>query len=458
MQLLFRKYDKLFGGLFGASRMDGDPERRKFGWTLFLVVKDTAYRSQDHVEVVSLYNMLVCALNFILWRLDPNHRSKIIDSQLAGGGGGAAASPKRKEASPGTPFPTVTAELKHQAAGTMDVTPLSTLEALTRFSNSNSEDVALVHATVGEKVRELLRGTGSSSSPHELLPLEASTLYRTYETILLTSGGLDERVWLNEGAANNLATPSKVTPLSLRAAHEPSPVFRRLGAALDSVSQQDRPSSSSMEPPSSPLAPKRPPAPMHSPMRITQAAAASGLATPVLMRRGMAPPQTPMTSQLEAVNWLQRDFGGVSLHAQGAGPPQDLASFFQDCASGDPTVGIAARAEGLVEMVDFPPDVAASRREMVLRIYYRVLLNLLKAEAARQRGAADCSGLLHNDVFHRSLIAVCLEAVVFSYQVVHLAFPFVLEHCDLQGFDLSKVINAIRTPFERPSNALLTPF
>ena len=107
MQILFRKYDKLFGTLFGS--LEGEEERR-LGWSLFLVVKDTAYKSQDHVEVVSLYNMLVCALNFILWRLAPPQRARVVGMLK---GGATSATLAQKEASL---FPTVTAELQAAAA------------------------------------------------------------------------------------------------------------------------------------------------------------------------------------------------------------------------------------------------------------------------------------------------------------------------------------------------------
>jgi len=275
---------------------------------------------------------------------------------------------------------------------------------------------------------ELLAGTQPPSgelSEAEMLGFDMTMLNRTYDQMLLQGAGLDERMWLNPEERTGLSTPSKVTPLALRrrVGTEPSPVHRNLASELGREGEGAAPAS--------PVGPKGIPGSMASPVRILNNA--RNMSTPVYQRRAVAA-QTPVTSQLNAVNWLREE-----MASEAAEPSAELRSYFESCSLGNPEVAIVSRAKILVAMVKFNNDVAESRRSLALRVYYRVLLNMLRAER-NNVGVQDFSTLLHNDIFHRSLLAMCLETVIFSYRVVYLSFPFILAHCDLHPFDLSKVI------------------
>lgn len=199
----------------------------------------------------------------------------------------------------------------------------------------------------------------------------------------------------------------------------------------------------------------------------------------------MAPPlpQTPMSSQLDAVGWLTKAVPSVSNAA--AGPTCGLAKFYIACASGSPKIEVEARLTRLFELarsalldnVKGPglssyaveeqlelSQVAATPSTCRLRstprfagrvslahqcafplspqrLYYKMLLSFLTAEEKRLQ-KVDFSDLLANEAFHTSLLACCLESVFATYQTNGMAFPEVLHLLSLQPFDFGKVIES----------------
>jgi hypothetical protein len=66
---------------------------------------------------------------------------------------------------------------------------------------------------------------------------------------------------------------------------------------------------------------------------------------------------------------------------------------------------------------------------------------MLVSEEARLR-SSNFTGLLHNEKFHKSLLAVCLEVLTFAYGYTDFRFPKVLQTCQLQAFEFQKVIES----------------
>lgn len=58
-----------------------------------------------------------------------------------------------------------------------------------------------------------------------------------------------------------------------------------------------------------------------------------------------------------------------------------------------------------------------------IKLYYRVLENMLKAEEARS-GKKDFTALLNNETFHKCLLACSFEMVVASYRMVGILFNY----------------------------------
>ena len=196
--------------------------------------------------------------------------------------------------------------------------------------------------------------------------------------------------------------------------------------------------------------------PATSPARHTAHASANsqtgertpaGLLTPLRQPNPMgsrAPqtvPQTPMSSQLESVGWLQKavDEAGV------AEAEKKLEKYYKACDT-DLKEAIQARVQRLCEQVQSALLVSDGDRfsePVVLgqRLYYKMLLCFLEAEERRLK-QTNFSALLTNDSFHTSLLACCLESVFASYSTAGMVFPAILRTLDLQPFDFGKVIES----------------
>uniref|UniRef100_A0A8C0BM65 RB transcriptional corepressor like 1 n=1 Tax=Buteo japonicus TaxID=224669 RepID=A0A8C0BM65_9AVES len=74
-------------------------------------------------------------------------------------------------------------------------------------------------------------------------------------------------------------------------------------------------------------------------------------------------------------------------------------------------------------------------------LYYKILETVMVQETRRLHGK-DLTALLEQDVFHRSLMACCLEIVLFAYSSPR-TFPWIIEVLDLRPFYFYKVIEVL---------------
>ncbi|XP_045564022.1 retinoblastoma-like protein 2 isoform X4 [Salmo salar] len=74
-------------------------------------------------------------------------------------------------------------------------------------------------------------------------------------------------------------------------------------------------------------------------------------------------------------------------------------------------------------------------------LYYRVLEAVINQERKRLE-AKDLLGILEHDLFQRSLVACCLEMVIFSHQPPG-SFPLVIDIFSLAPYDFYKVIELV---------------
>ncbi|XP_070538405.1 retinoblastoma-associated protein-like isoform X2 [Ptychodera flava] len=95
-------------------------------------------------------------------------------------------------------------------------------------------------------------------------------------------------------------------------------------------------------------------------------------------------------------------------------------------------------------------EIAKKRWQLALRLYYRVMEAMLKSEEDRL-SMSDFSTLLHNDTFHKSLLAASIEVVMVTYSATwsaslaiqsEVSFPKILDVFDLKGFDFYKVLES----------------
>uniref|UniRef100_UPI00398F3B98 retinoblastoma-like protein 2 isoform X4 n=1 Tax=Pristiophorus japonicus TaxID=55135 RepID=UPI00398F3B98 len=118
--------------------------------------------------------------------------------------------------------------------------------------------------------------------------------------------------------------------------------------------------------------------------------------------------------------------------------------------SRDPTQSILNRVKEMGEIFchhytqstkdhsGFSIDYATKRLRLAEVLYYKVLEAVIEQEK-RRLGEIDLTGILEQDIFHRSLLACCLEIVIFSYKPPG-DFSWIIEIYDLPPYHFYKVI------------------
>ncbi|KAI3369202.1 hypothetical protein L3Q82_007438 [Scortum barcoo] len=153
---------------------------------------------------------------------------------------------------------------------------------------------------------------------------------------------------------------------------------------------------------------------------------------------------TPVSSATQSVSRLQSMVAGLRT-----APSDHLMQIFKSC-SRDPTESILARVKTLGQTFkenytndseDMPGshiDFAENRLKLAEILYYKILENVMVQETKRLHGK-DMSVLLEQDIFHCSLMACCLEVVLFSYSSQR-TFPWIINIFKLTPFYFFKVI------------------
>ncbi|KAF0022335.1 hypothetical protein F2P81_025400 [Scophthalmus maximus] len=208
---------------------------------------------------------------------------------------------------------------------------------------------------------------------------------REYEEYVLTVGDFDERVFLGADADEEIGTPRKTVP-------EPS-------AGLATTRHQLQQHSGSLAP-----------------------------STPLTGRVYLKEKDllvTPVSSATQTVSRLQ------SMVAGSRAAPSDhltqIFKFFRDFRG-----GIKYTCGSFVFS-----DFAENRLKLAEILYYKILENVMAQETKRLQGK-DMSVLLEQDIFHCSLMACCLEVVLFAYSSQR-TFPWIISVVKLPPFYFFKV-------------------
>lgn len=161
---------------------------------------------------------------------------------------------------------------------------------------------------------------------------------------------------------------------------------------------------------------------------------------------------TPVSTAMTTAKWLRTFISPLP-----AKPSQELERFLASCDR-DVTNDVIRRAKLILEAI-FPSSPlgdrcvsgslqsanlmdnvwAEQRRLEALKLYYRVLEAMCRAEAQILH-APNLTSLLTNERFHRCMLACSAELVLATHKTVTMLFPAVLERTGITAFDLSKVI------------------
>uniref|UniRef100_A0A8C5AYA7 Retinoblastoma-like 1 (p107) n=1 Tax=Gadus morhua TaxID=8049 RepID=A0A8C5AYA7_GADMO len=242
--------------------------------------------------------------------------------------------------------------------------------------------------------RQILKGNDD-------LLTEVKAINREYEEYVLTVGDFDERVFLGADADEEIGTPRKAP----------------------------------LEPPTNPL------------QQHVQKSASLAPSTPLTGRGYLKEKEllvTPVSSATQSVTRLQSMVAGLRTT-----PSEHLISIFKSCSS-DPTETILCRVKTLGQTfkdhytrdTDNTPgshiDFAEKRLKLAEILYFKVLENVMVQETKRLPGK-DMTVLLGQELFHSSLLACCLEVVLFSYSSQR-TFPWITSTLSLPPFYFFKVI------------------
>uniref|UniRef100_A0A8P4GDY3 Retinoblastoma-like 2 (p130) n=1 Tax=Dicentrarchus labrax TaxID=13489 RepID=A0A8P4GDY3_DICLA len=216
-----------------------------------------------------------------------------------------------------------------------------------------------------------------------------SVHFRVYEEHILATGSLDERIFTGEGASEDIGTPGP--------------------CLCEGVENQD------------------------------------SVSTPLTGRKYVQENRlaSPVSSAMKSVGRLHTLLSGTKQ-----GPSAKLTETLRD-----PSDVISKRLKDMFELFSqhFEGSGAENRgmgRDMAVKyfhlaeaLYYRILESIIEREKMIL-GDADLSCILEQDVFHRSLLACCLEIVIFSYRPPG-DFPNLIGIFQLPAYHFYKVIEVL---------------
>ncbi|XP_025892267.1 retinoblastoma-like protein 2 [Nothoprocta perdicaria] len=408
--VIFKKYEPIFQDIFRYPQEDqprqqrGRKQRRQpctvsevfqFCWVLFVHAKGNFPMISD--DLVNSYHLLLCALDLVY--------------------GNALQCPNRKELL--NPDFKGLPEDFHSKDYKVSSDPPCIIEKLC------SLHYGLVLEAKGIKEhfwkpyirklfdKKLLKGKEENLSgfldPGNFAD-SFKAINKAYEEYVLSVGNLDERIFLGEDADEEIGTLTRC--LNTTSGIETA---ERVQVKHNLQQHFDRSKS----------------------LRIT---------TPLTGRKYIKESNPYVTPVSIATYSLSR------LHTMLAGlknaPSENLEQILRAC-SRDPSQSIANRVKEMYdvycqcmqsegEFSNFSKDVASKHFRRAEVLYYKVLESIIEQER-RRLGDADLSAILEQDVFHRSLLACCLEIIIFTYKPPG-NFPFITEIFDIPVYHFYKVI------------------
>ncbi|NXS11747.1 RBL1 protein, partial [Neodrepanis coruscans] len=406
--VIFKKFEPIFFDIFQNPYEETcKPQRSRkqrrvpcsvkdlfnFCWTLFVYTKGNFRMIGD--DLVNSYHLLLCCLDLIFANalLCPNRRDLL--------------NPSFK----GLPEEFHTAEVKGSEGPPCIIATLCELHDGLLVEAKGIKEHYFKPYIAKLFDRKILKGDC-------LLDLcnfteNNKALNKEYEEYVLTVGDFDERVFLGADAEEEIGTRKFPADLPVEKTAARAPVECHLQQHFEK---------------------KRSFAP----------------STPLTGRRYLREKEaviTPVASATQSVSRLQNMVAGLKN-----APSEQLTAIFESCAR-SPMESIMSRVKEIGETfccsytqsTDEQPgshiDFAVNRLKLAEILYYKILETIMVQETRRLHGK-DLTALLEQDLFHRSLLACCLEIVLFAYSSPR-TFPWIIEVLDLRPFYFYKVIEVL---------------
>ncbi|NXA09118.1 RBL1 protein, partial [Sapayoa aenigma] len=406
--VIFKKFEPIFFDIFQNPYEETcKPQRSRkqrrvpcsvkdlfnFCWTLFVYTKGNFRMIGD--DLVNSYHLLLCCLDLIFANalLCPNRRDLI--------------NPSFK----GLPVEFPTAEIKASEDPPCIIATLCELHDGLLVEAKGIKEHYFKPYIAKLFDRKILKGDC-------LLDLcnfteNNKALNKEYEEYVLTVGDFDERVFLGADAEEEIGTRKFPADVPVEKTAPRAPVECHL--------QQHFEKKRSLAP-----------------------------STPLTGRRYLREKEaviTPVASATQSVSRLQNMVAGLRN-----APSEQLTAIFESCAR-SPMESIVSRVKEIgdtfcysyTQSTDEQPgshiDFAVNRLKLAEILYYKILETIMVQETRRLHGK-DLTAVLEQDVFHRSLMACCLEIVLFAYSSPR-TFPWIIDVLDLRPFYFYKVIEVL---------------
>ncbi|XP_029464412.1 retinoblastoma-like protein 2 isoform X2 [Rhinatrema bivittatum] len=233
---------------------------------------------------------------------------------------------------------------------------------------------------------------------------------KAYEEYVLSAGNLDERIFLGDDADEEIGT---------------------LTRCLSNVSAMDTAERVQVK---------------YSLQQHFDRSKALRISTPLTGQKFIKesnPYVTPVSTATHNVSRLHSMLTGLKN-----APSEKLVQILRTC-SRDPSQSISNRLKEMYETFcqhthtdgeysSYSKDIASKYFRLAEILYYKVLDSIIEQER-KHLGDLDLSGILEQDLFHRSLLSCCLEIIIFSYKPPG-NFPFIIEIFDVPPYHFYKVI------------------
>ncbi|KAK7261728.1 hypothetical protein RIF29_28046 [Crotalaria pallida] len=419
LKILSKYYKRVFGEFFVAT--DANIEKNssvavhasayfRFGWLLFLALRVHAFsRFKDLVTstngLISILGILIIHVPTRFWNFNINDSTRMVKKGNKG------------------------VDLIASLCNIYNTTEDELRKTMDKANNLIAEILKKKPCLASECETENLENFDKDGLTYFKDLMEESSLIsslnileKDYDDMIRNKGELDERLFINEEdsllASGSLSGGSVSTSGAKRK-------FDLMSSPAKIIS--------------SPLSPHRSPA-----------SHANGISGNSNLKMAATPVSTAMTT----AKWLRTVISPLASK-----PSQELERFLTSCDK-DVTSDVVRRAQIILQAI-FPSSPlgercvtgslqsanlmdniwAEQRRLEALKLYYRVLEAMCRAEAQILH-ITNLTSLLTNERFHRCMLACSAELVLATHKTVTMLFPAVLERTGITAFDLSKVIES----------------
>ncbi|XP_039208331.1 retinoblastoma-like protein 2 isoform X1 [Crotalus tigris] len=417
--VIFKKYEPIFQDIFKYPQDDqprqqrGRKQRRQpctvsevfqFCWVLFVYAKGNFPMISD--DLVNSYHLLLCVLDLVY--------------------GNSLQCPNRKEilnpGFKGLPEDFHSKDFKLSSEAPCIIEKLCSLhDGLVLEAKGIKEHFwkpyvkKLFEKKILKGKEENLTGfldPGNFTESFSILH-SSKAINKAYEEYILSVGNLDERIFLGEDADEEIGT---------------------LRRCLNTASEMETAERVQMK---------------YNLQEHFERTKSFRISTPLTGRKYIKDSDPYLSPISIATHCLTR------LHTMLAGlknaPSENLEQILRACSK-DPSLSIANRVKEMYEIYlqkapfcgesgNFSKDFVGKHFRLAEVLYYKVLESVIKQEKKRLE-EADLSAILEHDVFHKSLMACCLEVIIYSYKAVD-SFPFITDVFDVPAFHFYKVIEIL---------------